>query len=370
MLNVVLLDPATDGSRALAAADLVSGDESSLLREAEVLGLPTIVIEAGVPGSSPGLPVRVGRVGDLAATVASLLAGPALRPVSAAALELCRVDAGAAERVVSALLEAGLHPAGGVEPAAVRGGSGFLSGIEARVSFGEVAEARRDLEAHLAESSSSAGYRLLASIHRREGALEASTRAADTAERLAREDLAGALCERARIQVERDQLDSARACFESARDIDPELPGPQVGLGSLALHAGEGAAAEQHFRAALDREKSGRTWSGLGLALLAQGRSRDALAALESALDLEPECTAALYGLVQAGFQTGELALAEARVRRFVETYPGNLDLAFTLAGLRAELGDRAGADDMVQRIALFDADYPGLAELGAKLRV
>jgi len=301
--------------------------------------------------------------------VAGLLAGPALRPVSAAAVELCRVDAGAAERVASALVEHRLGSAVESEPVPARR-AGFFASIEARVSFGQVAEARRDLEAHLTESASSAGFCLLASIHRREGALEESARAADTAEQLARADLAAALCERARILVERDQLDGARSCFESARDAAPDLPGPQVGLGSLALHGGDGLAAEQHFRAALGREKSGRTWSGLGLALLAQGRSRDALAALESALDLDAECTAALYGLVQAAFQTGELALAELRVRRFVEAYPGNLDLAFTLAGLRAELGDRAGADAMVQRIALFDPDYPGLAELSAKLRV
>ncbi len=83
---------------------------------------------------------------------------------------------------------------------------------------------------------------------------------------------------------------------------------------------------------------------------------------------MQADCVSAVYGVVQAGFQTGELALAERRVRAFVELHSGNLDLIFTLAGLRCQLGDRAGSLEMIERIELFEPQYPGLEELRRKL--
>jgi hypothetical protein len=51
-----------------------------------------------------------------------------------------------------------------------------------------------------------------------------------------------------------------------------------------------------------------------------------------------------------------------------VELHSGNLDLLFTLAGLRCELGNRSGSLEMIDRIELFDPHYPGLQELRRKL--
>ena len=143
---------------------------------------------------------------------------------------------------------------------------------------------------------------------------------------------------------------------------------PEVGDQILRLRLGDDGA-ERDFREALEREKSARVWCGLGLALATQGRGREALTPFEAALDLEADRIAAVYGLVQAAFQSGELAVAERRVAAFVELHSGNLDLVFTLAGLRYQLGDHAGARQMIERIELFKPDYPGLSELRAKLQ-
>ena len=160
----------------------------------------------------------------------------------------------------------------------------------------------------------------------------------------------------------RDRL-STRRC-----GLAPDLVDPLVGLGSLAVHDANAQAAEDYFRRAIAKEKSPRTLTGLGLALLQAGRAREALLHFEEALDMQADCVSAVYGVVQAGFQTGELALAERRVRAFVELHSGNLDLIFTLAGLRYQIGDRTGSREMIERIELFEPQYPGLEELRRKL--
>ena len=123
-----------------------------------------------------------------------------------------------------------------------------------------------------------------------------------------------------------------------------------------------------HFPAALQIEKSARSRAGLGLALVTLGRAREAVAEFEAALDLEPDRLVAIHGLVQACFQMGDLQPAECRVSAYLESHPGNLDMVFTLAGLRSQLGDPPGTLEMTERIELFDPQYSGLAELREKI--
>jgi len=73
--------------------------------------------------------------------------------------------------------------------------------------------------------------------------------------------------------------------------------------------------------------------------------------------------------MVEAAWRTGELAAAERRVAAYVDLHSANLDMAFTLAGLRTELGMTGGALEMLERIELFDPDYEGLTELRRKLQ-
>ena len=61
--------------------------------------------------------------------------------------------------------------------------------------------------------------------------------------------------------------------------------------------------------------------------------------------------------------------LARRVASAYVDLHGANLDMAFTLAGLRADLGLVEGALEMLERIELFDPEYEGLAELRAKLR-
>lgn len=368
---------------ALAAADAVVSDGGSLIYEAIALGKGAIWVESSSSTLTPAASRREHRYADLgprACSAAELelalrseLSGTPSEARFAAARSACRdellvAEGGAARRMAEELQSRFCPTPSPASGQSATSEGDILENVEARVAFGDISGARAELQAHVARHASSRSYRVLASIARREGELEAARHAVQSAEPLAREELGRVLCERASLEVDANATDAARVSFEEARQLAPDLADPWVGIGSLALHSGDALAAERAFRDALAREKSARVWCGLGLALAAQGRGREALAPFESALDLEADRLAAVYGLVQAGFQCGELAIAERRVAAFVELHSGNLDLVFTLAGLRFQLGDHAGAREMVDRIELFKPDYPGLVELRAKL--
>ncbi len=390
-----------DPRRALAASDVVVSDCASQLYEAAALGRGTVLLEGSTDGAGrvgildPKLEVgpRVGKPESLAAGVRSALPGSSWSRQYADARTRCRTellltDGSAADRMAEALcahlaalesralesraLEAEIStrsaPLARRDRAEQSGGESLLEGIEAQLAFGDTEGARERLVDLLEHRPSPAGYRLLASIHRKAGDTSAALGAIGSAEELSKRETAEALCERGRVLVDANQIEGARRAFDEALRLAPELVDPLVGLGSLAVHDVDAPAAEECFRRAIEKEKSPRTLTGLGLALLQAGRAREALLHLEEALDMQADCISAVYGVVQAGFQTGELALAERRVRAFVELHSGNLDLIFTLAGLRCQLGDRAGSLEMIGRIELFEPQYPGLEELRRKL--
>jgi tetratricopeptide (TPR) repeat protein len=271
-----------------------------------------------------------------------------------------------AEALACALAQCGATAAALDEIAG--GGAVGLDEIESQIAFGQLDTARDRLRTWLTQRPDARGLRLLASIHRRQRRTEAALDAVSEAERLARGELGRVLCERGRVLADVDRVPDAYGAFENAHSVAAGLAEALVGVGSLALHEGDAAKADRCFREALALETSPRTLAGLGLARLALGQAHEAIEPLERALDLEPDCTSAVYGIVQVGFQTGELRVAERRVRAFVDLHAANLDMVFTLAGLRTELGDRTGAREMIERIELFDPAYPGLVELRAKL--
>ncbi len=354
---------------ALLAADLVIGDPSGDIWEARALGIRTLSVdERSAPlGFDHALlaSAEAGVGPEFSQAVDALLSRPESQ--LAGDIDALRADGGAAARIAGLIQEVVQDPGRAFRAGQAKGREVFAR-IEARTAFGETEQASRELREHLDAYPSAEGFALLASIQRRRGDLEAALNAAERAVALGREGAAKALCERARVDVERGEFALAREEFEEAEQLCRDLAEIWIGLGSLDLHAGDGVSAERQFRTALDIEKSGRAWSGLGLALSAQGRFREALAPLESALELDPEGQAALFGLVQAGFQTGEFAIPVAHLKRFVDAHPGNLDFAFTLAGLQHQLGDRAAVRECLNRIEVFDPSYPGLAELRQKL--
>jgi tetratricopeptide (TPR) repeat protein len=370
-----------NATAALAAADVVISDGGSLPYEALVLGKGVVLLEGARDEGFGDLGPYIRRADELGAALESVIPGTAAARRFDVAREKCRLEllsgeADAATRMARQI-QLCLRGEGSGAPeirsavsstAVASNQREILDGIEARARFGDSKGALSALEDQIQRNPSPRAYCLMVSIQREQGRSEEARQAIDRAEQLARADLGLVLCGRGRVHVDAGEIDAARGAFEEAARLAPANADPWVGLGSLALHAQDAVGAEQCFREAAEREKSARVWSGLGLALVGQRRGREALPCFESALDQEPESLAAIHGLVQAAFQSGELGVAERRVRAYVELHSGNLDLAFALAGLRFQLGDRPGTYEMIERIELFKPDYPGLVELREKL--
>ena len=90
-------------------------------------------------------------------------------------------------------------------------------------------------------------------------------------------------------ELEDASPEKARAAYETALAIDPQLAEAHVNLGRLLHERGDAAAAEPHYRRALAAHPHDATAAfNLGVALEDLGREREALAAYERALAADP----------------------------------------------------------------------------------
>lgn len=103
----------------------------------------------------------------------------------------------------------------------------------------------------------------------------------------------------------------ARHAYERALDLDPRHADAHVNLGRILHHAGDPAAAEAHYRAALDVAAHPTAAYDLGVALEDQGRSEEAARAYRRVIASEPDFLEAHYNLARIlekrGDQTGAL---------------------------------------------------------------
>ena len=104
----------------------------------------------------------------------------------------------------------------------------------------------------------------------------------------------------------RGALSEAAARFAASDSACRAFPGAQVGLGFVQLRAGNNAAAERHFTAALRGDSAhGDAWYGLGLARERLGRRSQAIIAWRTALAVAPAYGDALDALLGAGVDSG-----------------------------------------------------------------
>lgn len=102
----------------------------------------------------------------------------------------------------------------------------------------------------------------------------------------------------------------------------------------------------------------GRILSGLGLCDLAAGNVQAAFDHFKQSLDRDFDNEAAVEHLVGAAQQLNRLAEAEPFVRRFVEFYPGNLDMGCVYAAVLLEMGRSGEARECLENVLLFQPEH------------
>ncbi|MCX5739244.1 MAG: protein kinase [Proteobacteria bacterium] len=138
----------------------------------------------------------------------------------------------------------------------------------------------------------------------------------------------------------------AKAAFEQARTLEPQAPGPLMGLGEIAMQSGDTVAANVLLGQALELAP-GHTPTRIALAGLMRATGQvDAALAL---LDGHPDGPNAdlLRETASIHAAQGDLAGAAGMLEQAMELAPANITLTQELAKVRESGGDTAGAESL-----------------------
>lgn len=170
----------------------------------------------------------------------------------------------------------------------------------------------------------------------------------------------------------RDQgkLNEARAAFLKALDLDRSFVGASVGLADIERLAGDERAAENVLRNGLAANlESGAIAHALGLSLIRQKRTSEAMTYLAQAARLSPEDARFSYVLAVALHDTGKNAEATATLKDALARHPYDRDLLLAMISFEVEAGHVTSALERAELLAQLEPTDPQVAQLLASLR-
>jgi tetratricopeptide (TPR) repeat protein len=116
--------------------------------------------------------------------------------------------------------------------------------------------------------------------------------------------------------------EEANELYRKSLELDPESATAHYNLAASLARRGEFAAAERHFRAALEENPNAQTYTGLGFVLGKQGRVDEAIANLHDAIEAGPKHPAAYDQLGTILVEQGRLDEAASNYRLLVRIRP------------------------------------------------
>jgi Tfp pilus assembly protein PilF/peroxiredoxin len=176
------------------------------------------------------------------------------------------------------------------------------------------------------------------------------------------------------LLVKTGQTDKARAAFERALALKPDLAEASNDLGALLAQGGDVPAAIERFRAALAAAPDyPDALNNLGYALLLTGHRAEARELYEKALKLQPDFAEALNNLGLILGQDGQLDRAEECFRRALEARADYGEAANNLALVLVAGGRTADAvrllEGFLARRPEFEGTYVTLAKVYAAMQ-
>lgn len=169
------------------------------------------------------------------------------------------------------------------------------------------------------------------------------------------------------------RLAAAEAGYREVLRAAPELPGAALNYALLARSTGRlDLALELAERAVACQPKEAAPHAALGSLLLEQERTRDAAAALRTALALDPGHVNARFNLGGALRRMGEPEAAAAELRGLVERFPEDPDFRIALGDALLDSGRPREAMEAHERALARSPDHPdaltglGLAHVDA----
>jgi tetratricopeptide (TPR) repeat protein len=127
----------------------------------------------------------------------------------------------------------------------------------------------------------------------------------------------------------------AQRCYEKAALLEPDEPGPYVGLGVVALQKDLSDDAEIAFRVACRLDiNCAKAYGGLGLVAQQREDYKQAFEMYLKCLELDNDNLTALLGLFQTSCQMGSFSKIIHYLEAYLNMHPGDTSVMFSLAAL------------------------------------
>jgi tetratricopeptide (TPR) repeat protein len=166
------------------------------------------------------------------------------------------------------------------------------------------------------------------------------------------------------LYLDLGKLRDAEAALREAIRLDPQFVPAYVNLADVQRRASGGEkGAEGTLREGLRAvPQAAALYHALGLSLVRQERKVEALSALQRALELAPDHARYGYVVAVALHGLGRSREALRKLEALKSRYPGDRDVLLTLAALRREAGDAAGAERSLRELAAVNPGDPALS--------
>lgn len=149
----------------------------------------------------------------------------------------------------------------------------------------------------------------------------------------------------------------------------PDNVAAHVGMGVVRILQGKHSKASVSFNKALKLDPANaKALCGLGMVRNEQGKQKDALKCFSRALDVDPENMPALHELVKCAYGLNQFDEAEKYLSAYLSHSPEDLDMQFTLAGVRVKAKNYHDALEDVENILASAPDYSGGEELRSQI--
>jgi Flp pilus assembly protein TadD len=151
------------------------------------------------------------------------------------------------------------------------------------------------------------------------------------------------------VELRRGNFDQARHDFLRARDLNQDIPAPHHALGLLADREGLGAAAEEHYRAALKVDPGfPPARANLARRLFARGQYENAREQFERLVQVAPDEIEGWTGDAEALLQLGREAQSESVVARARDRFGDAPPLMLLVARERLQRGQWQEAEALL----------------------
>lgn len=205
------------------------------------------------------------------------------------------------------------------------------------------------------------------------GLLDAARRALESGDAIRAYELASSssesASERLRIMAKAtaqlERLDESIALYQERARLEPKNPAAQRDLALVLLAAGRLDDALPPLNAALaSNPQDDRAIGAMGLVALLQEQPDRAMGFFKQALDIDFTNLAILEHLLSTARRLDTFSEAEPYLKRFVDFYPGNLEMTLKYAELLHDLGQDAAAISQLDKLMLFAPEHEGARAL------